>query len=347
MNRLLLILILQSFTICRACSQSFTVDDLLTLPSLSPKNIDHYMSKNGFLPGGSSMDNDIAVTRFYEKIKIKRKDTLTNGRSIDLYKKGDTRFFAFHTSSRSEYLAGQKNLIKAGFFYDNKKDLVRETSVLFQKKNITVEAMTGMEEGIPVYTFLLQKKELPDPTGIQYAEDLLRFTSHEYLVSFFGSNNVKRDFYYFSEKELKKCSVLFGNSSRQVVFIWQDEDNLRDLSCILVSDIIPTVSAVKFSGSIHNNEWMLECGIHSGMSIKDLLMLNKKDFEFYGNQSAFAFTVKPGNTGNIDFEKNRVMLGCINCSNVRLFDKLTVSAMEVAEESLPMYVYYIMIFPEK
>ena len=344
MKRLLLILILQSFAAGRAHSQSFTVDDLLTLSSLSSKNIDRFMNKNKFLSRGISLDSNLMVTGFIEKVKAKKKDTLTK-RSVDLYKKDDTKCFALHTSSLNEYLDGQRRLIKTGFFYDDKKDMSKATSVLFQKRNITIEAKTGMGDGIPLYTFLLQKKELPDPAAIRHAEDLLRFISHEYLVSFFGKENVKKDLYYFSEKELKKCSVLFGNSSRQAVFVWGDENNLCDLSYILVSNVIPAESTKKFNGIISINEWELENGIYSGMSIKELLKLNEKDFEIFGNQSELAFMVKPENSGKINFKKTAIMLSCNNCNNDRLFNKSAVRALDIAEENLPMYVYHIIIFP--
>jgi hypothetical protein len=188
---------------------------------------------------------------------------------------------------------------------------------------------------------------LPHPDSVRYAEDLLKFNSHEYLVSFFGTSNVKKDLYYFTEKELKKCSVLFGNSSRQAVFVWKDEDNLCDLSFILVSNIIPTVSAEKFNGVVLINEWRLDNGIHPGMSIKELLKLNEKDFEIYGNQSAQAFMIKPGNSGKIDFKKTAIMLSCNNCNNERLLNVPAVSAIDVAEENLPMYVYYFIMYPSK
>ena len=144
-----------------------------------------------------------------------------------------------------------------------------------------------------MYTFLLKKKELPLPATIQHAEDLLNFDSHEYLVGFFGAANVKKDYYYFSEKELKKCSVLFGNTSRQAVFIWDDEDNYSQLSYVLISNIIHTLNAKKFDGFIGINEWNLTNGVYPGMGLKELLKINAEDFEIYGNNSELAFMAKP------------------------------------------------------
>ena len=335
---------LLSVTAGKTLGQSFNIDDLLALSSLSPNNAEHYLGKKSFSsqqPGGF-----LKTATFIEKSKGKNKDTLTR-RSIDVYKKDNTSYFVFHTTSKTEYLDGQKRLVKAGFFCGNKKERSDTTTLLFQKKNITVEVIPGKEEEIPAYTFLLQKKELPDPAKIQHAEDLLCFNSHEYLVSFFGSANVKKDLYFFSENEFKKCSVLFGNSSRQAVFIWDDEDNYNQLSYILISNIIRTQSAKKFDGIFYINEWELANGIFPGMSLKELLRINTEDFEIYGNRSELSFMVKPGSNGKIDFKKSAITLSCNNCNDDKIFNAAVVKALDIAEENLPVYVYNIIIFPGK
>jgi len=63
---------------------------------------------------------------------------------------------------------------------------------------------------------------------------------------FFGEKNVKKDGYYFSEKELRKCSVLFANTSQQAVFIWEDQINLRESLLCSYSGILPTQSTAKY-----------------------------------------------------------------------------------------------------
>ena len=346
MAKLFLILfVLLNSVICTAQKQPLTVDDLLTISSLSPKNFDNYIMKKGFLPGGRSFQDDAMAITFFEKKSNKRKDTLRITRSIDLYKKGDTWCFALHTSSIDEYLDGRNRLKKAGFFYGNNKDTSLAASELFQKRNITVQASLGVKDNDSMHTFLLQKKELPNPDNIQYAEDLLKFDSHEYLISFFGEKNVKRDFYFFSEKELKNCSVLFGNTSRQVVFVWDDQNNMSKLSFIMISGVLPTASAAEYNGNISQNTWTLKNGLYSGMRIKDLLELNEKDFKFYGNDSEFSLMVEPQKTGNIDFKKISIVLNCFNCNGSVLLNKPEVSAADAVDNSLALNVFYIMISP--
>ncbi len=345
MKRLLLTIILQYLVIANLHSQSFTVDDLVSLASMPSKNIDRFMNRNGFTIAVSNWDKettDTASNTFVQKIKKNKKDIIPL-RSVELYTKDESKYFCLHTSALSEYLDGQKVLIKKGFVYDNKIPLSKESSILFQKWNITVQATPGVKDDLPQYTFILREKKIP--SAISYAEDLLKFDSHEFLVSFFGEQNVKKDLYYFSERELKKCSVLFGNSSHQVVFVWDDENNLNNLAFILVSNIIPTVNSPRREGIISNNEWKLKCGLHPGMSIKDLIQLNENDFEIYGNESELGLMIKPGVNGKIDFKKTAVMLSCKNCNNDKFLQKQEVSALAVAKENLPMYVFDIIIYP--
>lgn len=342
MKKLLLILILQNFATGKTHSQSFTVDKLVTLASMPSKNIDRFMKKHGFVISSSKSDSDTIGASFVTKVRANKNDIRPN-RRIEMFLKDDSKYFTLYTSSLSEYIDGQRSLIKSGFFYDNNKDVSKESSMLFQKRNITIEASSGVNDGIPQYTFKLKEKAIP--YSIMYAEELLQFDSHEFLVSFFGELNVKKDMYFFSENQLKKCSVLYSGTRRQAVFVWGDENNLNNLSHILVTNVLPTAGAEKNSPLTGNNEWQFQSGIHPGMAIKDLLKINEMDFDIYGNQSELAFMVKPEENGRIDFKKTAVMLSCSNCFDDKMFNQKVVSALDVAKKNLPMYVYDVIIYP--
>ncbi len=340
MAKLLLILIFQAFFVCLVRAQSFTVDDLVTLASISPKKFDDYMKGKGYKPGGRSMQDDAMAFTFFEKRNVKSADTIFENRTVSLYKKENNYCFAFHTSSRQDYEAGL-NYLKTKFYYG--EDSGETTSpLLFQHRNISVEVSSVVEDDVPMYLFLLKKKELPG--AVSFAEDLLNFDSHEELVSFFGEHNVQKDVYYFSEKKLRKCSVLYGNSNRQVVFVWDDEVNLYKLSYILISGIIPTENAVPFNDNISRNKWKFKSGIYSGMSVRDLLQLNGKDFTFYGIESEFSMMVAPENTGNIDFRKTGIMLTSLD-GGPALLRKQKVSATDAIENHIALHVFYIMLNP--
>jgi len=338
------ILILQFFGGIKAYSQSFTVDDLINLASLQPKNIDHFMDKNGFAVKSSNSES--AVTKISFRVKIKGNKNYTGPeRTVDIYLSDDLKYFTLHTSALNEYIDGKQRLIKSGFFYDDKKDVSGEHSMLFQKGNVTIEANSVEEDGIPKYNFEVKVKRIP--STIKYAEDLLQFDSHEFLVSYFGTKNVTKDIYYFSEKELRKCSVLFSGTRYQVVFVWENENDLNNISYILIPRILPTAGAERNNISTENNEWKFENGIHPGMALKELLRLNEMNFDIYGNASELAFMVKPEESGRIDFKKTAVTLHCNGCNDIKMFDQKVVSALDVAKKNLPMYVDDVILYPSR
>lgn len=342
MARFLLLLILQGCFTCVLQAQSFTVDDLLTLSTLPPKKFDNYMGEKGYLSGGRRMQDDAMAFTFFEKRNISPEDTVFENRHVGLYKKDDVYCFAFHTTCRKEYEEGLLKLKNSDFFYGENKD-TSQAPVFFQRKNLTVHVSSDIEEGSPVYTFLLKKKELP--RSVQYAEDLLNFDSHEYLLSYFGEANVQKDVYFFSEKKVRKCSVLFGNSNQQAVFVWEDENNLCKLSYVLISGILPTENGLPFNDNIGRNKWTFKSGIYSGMSIRDLLRLNGNDFKFYGLDSEFSMMVEPVTTGNIDFTKTGIMLTSLDGTGPALLKRAKISAEHVVENRIALHVFYIMLTP--
>lgn len=343
MKRILLILILQGLAGMAYC-QSFTIDELVALAYLPSKNIDHYLNKKGFVLSWSSSDSGTMRATFIEKIKSKKPNVGPRKR-IEVYLKNDSKNFTFYTSALNEYVEGQRRLVKTGFFYDTLKDVTKESSMLFQKANLSIRACKEVEDSITTYCFKLNEKSIP--STLMYAEDLLQFDSHQFLVSFFGEQNVKKDMYYLSENELKKCSVLFSGTPRQAVFVWGDDIYLNDLSYILVSNVLPTEGAKNNNPLAQHNEWQLKNGIYPGMALKELLKINETDFEIYGNKSELAFLARPSQYGKIDFKKTAVMLSCHECFDNKIFNQTFVSALDVARANLPMRVFDVVIYPTR
>ena len=342
MKRSLLILILLIFGVGYGNCQSFTVDELLTLAKMPSNNIDHYLYKKGFtLLSSSILDSITMHAAFIQKNKPTKK-VAGPKRSIEINIKGGVKYFTLHTSVQDEYLEGAQRLIKTNFIYDTQTVVTKAPSMVFQKANISIVASRYIQDSTEQYSFDLRLK--PVPSSLSYAEELLQFDSHEILVSFFGEQNVKKDMYYLSEKELKKCTVLFSGTPRQAVFVWGDENNLNDLSYILVSNVLPTEGAKKINPLSGNNEWQLKNGIYPGMALKDLLKINEMDFDIYGNKSELAFIVKPNPSGKIDFRKTAVMLSCHECFDNKIFDQKLVSALDVAKANLPMRVFDVVIY---
>lgn len=329
---------MQSFAAEISLCQPVTVKDLLTLAYLPSKNIEHYLNKKGFVLSWSASDSGNMRATFIERMKFKK--NAGPKRSIDLLIKDDTKYFTLHTPVLDEYLEGQHRLIKSGFFYDTLN--VKKESMLFQKANISINASSQLQDTTTYYSFSLKEKAIP--ASLEFAEDLLQFDSHQFLVSFFGEQNVKKDMYYLSEKELKKCSVLYSGTTRQVVFVWADDIYLNDLSYILVSNVLPTESGKNNNPLSQHNEWQLKSGIYAGMTLKDLLKINGMDFDIYGNKSELAFLIKPNDYGKIDFKKTAVMLSCHECFDNKIFNQPIVSALDVAKANLPMRVFDVVIY---
>ena len=342
MKRILLIILLQNLASGHLYSQSFTADDLVRIAALPSKDIVHFMDKKGYALSNNRYGNDTMDVSFIRRARGRKKYTGPE-RTITINMLDNSKFFILNTSSHDEYIEGQRDLIKDGFFYDTKKDVTKEPSMLFQKGNVSIETSANVEDSITQYTFTLRQRKFP--SSIKYAEELLQFDSHEFLESFFGKQNVKKDLYYFSEKELKKCSVLFSGTRYQAVFVWGDENNLNHLSYILVTNILPTEGAKNNNPLSGNNEWQFQNGIHPGMPIKDLLKINQMDFDIYGTESDLAFMVKPEVSGKIDFKKTAVLLSCSSCFDNKIFNQKQVSALDVAKANLPMHVYDVIIYP--
>jgi hypothetical protein len=320
-----------------------TVDDLLTLSSLSPKNFDNFLEKKGFLAGNRNLkDNAVPITFFEKKEPA---DTASPFRNIEIYKKSDAWCFKLETSCKEEYQEGKNTLKKAGFFYDKSNDTSRADMLLFQKGSIAVTSSTVVKDDQKLFSFVLEKKEFPDPGNIQFAEDLLKFDSHEHLVGFFGENNVKKDVYFFSDEDSKNCTVLFPNSSRQAVFIWEDPANLYKVSFVIISGTISTASTANFSGNFSQNTWRLRNGVYSGMRLKDLLKMNANDFKFYGRSSEYSYMIVPEKTRYIDFTKVGILLDCFDCAGSELLNQVKVSAEEATQQELAFFVSSMMIFP--
>jgi len=327
-------------------SQEFSAKDFLFASSLSSKKFENYLSRNKFIPSGNRWKNDTVINIYNlkeKKQKKNKKDTLHIKRSIEAFQTKNNFCFTYFTSLKDEYTAVMTTLKEIGFFCGNEND---STAMLFQRRNISVQANLIREPaGDTIYSLSFCQHELPLPEKIQFAEDLLEFYSHEYLVSVFGDKNVIKDLYYFSEREFAKCTVLFPKTSRQAVFIWEDQINLCKPAYLIVGGNMNTKSTAHYDGLIGENVWTSKEGVYPGMSIHSLVRLNGESFRFYGKNSNLPYTVLSENAGTVNFKKNKVMLGCLNPSGSRLLNNTTVNAEEVLSDNLGMYVLMIMVFP--
>ena len=264
-------------------------------------------------------------------------------RNIETYQTNDNFSFAFFTSSLDEFTESLSTLKDEGFFCGNDSSA---DDILFQRKNISVLAnMIKEPTGDTIYSFCFSQAKLPLAGKIQYADDLLEFYSHAQLTGVFGEKNVIKDVYYFSGKQISKCSILFPKTNRQAIFVWDDEVNLCRPSCVIIGSNVNTGSLANYKGLIKENTWSSKDGITPGMNLRNLIRLNGNDFKFYGNHSKFSFMVVPENTGKLDFKKNMVMLGCLDPNGSRLLNNEMISATEILDDNPGIYVFMIVLAP--
>jgi len=180
-----LLFLISFLIVCNLHSQQYTANDFLYASSLTSKKLESYLNKKKFLPAGSRFQNDIVINIYNLKPakSKKKKDTLIITRSIETFYTKNNSSFTYITSLKKEYTESLKELNNDGFFCGNENDT---TAMLFQKKNITVLANMIIErDGDTLYSLAINQQVLPLPEDIQFAEDLLKFYSHLFLVSFF------------------------------------------------------------------------------------------------------------------------------------------------------------------
>lgn len=346
MRGFLLFFLISFLLACNVYGQKLSVNDYLFASTLPQKKLVGFLTRNKFLTNGSRMEND-AVVYIYTlkpaKVKKKNKDTLNIIRTVETFQTKNNSSLTYTTSVEKEFRENLMELKENGFFCGNEKDT---TGILFQKKRTTVLANTiRKKDDDTLYSLVINQQVLPVPDSIQFAEDLLQFYSHEYLVGVFGESNVVRDLYYFSEKEVAKCSVLFPKTSRQAVFIWEDNINLRKPAYLIIGGNMNASTISNYDGIIGENVWNSKDGIYSGMSLNSLIKLNGNSFKFYGKNSDSPYMIVPERTGAINFKTNRVVLGCLNPTGSRLLNNATVGADEILSDNLGLYVYMMMILP--
>jgi len=342
-----LLFIFTSILFLHASSQEFSVKELILLSESSQKKLESYLHKENFLLSESKWGHDTLINVYSwrpakkkEKEK-KEKEELT--RKIEIYNAKYNFSFSFFTSSKNDFANCLSSLKTKGFFCGENKPGPLQ---LFQKRNVSVQAnMLPQCSGDTIYSFWFNWVSLPPAKTIHYADDLLQFNSHEQLATVFGEKNVVKDVYYFSGNETSKCSILFPRTSRQAVFIWAEEENLRQLDYVLVGSNLKTASSTNFDGLIEENIWRSRQGIYSGMKLSDLIRLNGNDFKFYGANSRSPFWVVPENTGVLDFAKIKVVLGCLNKTSSGLLKNETINAGEILDDNTGLYVFMLVLSP--
>lgn len=327
----LLFILLFSGWACQSNAQSFTAIDITDAAALSAAKLPSYLIKKGFV-GGTCINPDEKTFWFKGNKRKKIADSVI--REITVGTSDTSFYFIYHTNSSAEKDFLKINLKANGYSGD---------SDFYQRNNITVKVSASVKEADTSWSFFVKTQLLPRVKEIIFAEDLLAFNSHEMLRFYFGDKNLKKDLYYFSDKEISKCSVLFPNSNRQVVFIWEDEKNNYQLGQIYIGAQLSLGSSEDNQRNAGENAWQLKNGIKTGMSLYQLRLLNGTDFNFGGGRSPYTGLVFADGKGKFDFSKENIILGCINCNDPDFEKAEIVNSDDALQEKRIIFVHTIVL----
>lgn len=331
--------------------QVFSVSALLETAALPKHKFDSYVSKKGFAFIGSSYQADTISREFDYKGAAKKKETDSSfvyvKRTVTSFSTKEDFSFTYLTTSLAEYQQLKNEIKKEGFFCNGERDSLTSPSLLFQSKDMTITIQSTPIDTLTEYSFLVRKQAMPKVKEIVFAEDLSVFNSHEYLRYYFGDKNVKKDIYYLSEKQIGKCSVLFPNTNRQVVFLWDDEVNNCKLVKMYIGGQLMAESSLEYDKNVAENIWQLKSGIHAGMSLYSLRQLNEAAFNFYGGNSSNTGMVFTDSTGKVNFKRENIILGCMNCTDPKFLKQTVISSDDAIGEERILFVHTIIFDPAK
>ncbi len=324
--------------------QNFSMGDLVNLTTFTPSKFDSYVSRKGYkvVSETSASADSIAYNYFDRKAKVMDPESF-----IVKYNNEDASKICFQTVSLEEFNKLNDQLKKEYNYTKNEQELAG-SPVVYQKLNVSITPEIRTDGDKTVYNFLVEKKALPKARDISFAEDLLEYTSHEFLVAAFGESNVKRDMFYFSEKELNRCSVLYPNTNMQVIFIWSDEANLRNISFILIGGQLRAQSSLTYHKQIELNAWQSKQGIRAGMSLKELQLMNGEHLRFYGWDTDQPGVLVNKTNGSLNFKNLGLVFNCLDCNEDKYYTKSEIiSSEEVLKENRRIYVSTMILLPNK
>jgi hypothetical protein len=303
-----------------------------------PRKLEQQLQKKGF-----SRENYFSASEisFIHQAAV---DSNLINRHLQVKMEDDSWGLVYKTPSLDEFNAWVKEIKACAQSFSNKN---QPDHFYIQKQNLTIRCDIEKADSTIFYTITTYKKSLPKLKDLVYAEDLLSFDAHVYLEAVFGANNVKEDRFFFSETESKKVSVIFPNSNRQAIFLWEDEDNLKDLLFVIIGE--QTLGGE--TGTLKQMtlpEWKSNQGIACGMNVKELERLNGEPVNFYKWFSPLAGTIAVENKGKVDFNRIEIVLDCMNCSFVPAKKGMDIINASIASElSQKWYVQSFAVIKEQ
>jgi len=318
------------------CAQVIDLKMVNGLLRLDQPRLEKHLGKKGFKRTVGFTDNTA-----FTKTKKEKSGYIT--RSFEITPAGAGYNLTYKTTSQQEYIELKKELESSGFYHS--AILNNTGSTLYQKKELVLNCYSERADSTLFYVVTANKKPIPKPKDIVFAEDLLQLGSHEYLTEAFGAQNVKKDIFPLSLTESKKCTIIFPNTSRQAIFLWNDEENLRDISFIIIGE---QLNSDKNMNAVRLSNWRSNQGVYCGMSLREVENLNKEPISFYNWRTESAGFLAPKNKGVIDFTKLKPVFNCMNCNFLYVDAGVDIIQSNFSiNENQKVYVASFVVLPEK
>ncbi|RYD82144.1 MAG: hypothetical protein EOP84_09900 [Verrucomicrobiaceae bacterium] len=196
-------------------AQTVDLNDLINFTSFNVQKFDSYLSKKSYHRDYES-PRESKTNYNYVQVRKKRGEEVT--RKFSFLERPAAATISFQTTSLAEFNDLCQDLRRKGFHsYEPTSD--PNKPALYQHDQLTVNTSVEIRDSVSYYTVEVERALLPKLKDIEFAEDLLPIASHEFLVSVFGPGNVSKDEFHYTEEEVNRCSVIFPNTPREVIFI--------------------------------------------------------------------------------------------------------------------------------
>jgi hypothetical protein len=327
-------------------SQVITAAHLIETAKVPRQKFESYIVKQNFAFVGNDFKGDTIIREYVYRQPAKAKKDSVN-KSLSYFSTKEDISYSLTINSADDGKRLIKEFKKEGFFCNSENDTSSVAPMLYQHNDYSVLINTKPVDTFIAYTFLIRKQEMPKPKDIKFAEDLFVFSSHEQLRYYFGDENVKKDIYYLADNKKRQCTIIFANTGRQAVFLWDDELNNCRLSKIYIGGQLHTGGAIDYDKNVAENLWQLKSGVHPGMSLYTLRVLNDASFNFYGGNNVNTGMIFTDSTGKINFKKDNIILGCMNCNDNRFKKQTVINSDEALSDERILFVHTIILDPDK
>jgi hypothetical protein len=325
--------------------QGPSIKDITDLLDFNPTRLESHLQKKGFKRTYQFVSDDISPLAFTRTEKIDSINSIA--RSFRIINQVSGYKLRYQTTSSEEYTSLKEDLKKSGFIYCPKTEANSTEPVLYQKQTFTIESTIQKEDSSYVYILDAEKIALPRLRDIIYAEDLLQLNSHECLTELFGKDNVRKDEFYYSPADSNRCTVLYPNTNREAIFIWNDEENMRELSFIIIGGHLKTGDKIDNVNQIKHSAWKSKQGLFCGMSLLEIQELNRQPVKFYNWNTESAGYLTPQNKGQLDFEQMGMVLNCLNCNYVDNVKTNILQSDRALDENQKVFLATMIVLPEK